>query len=114
MSEANALASTILDAIDEPALIVRGGRIASANRAAQDLLGSSIVGRDLRFAIRHPLALETIQAGRAADVELIGIGSAERPWQLSVRPVPGGALIRLSDRSALRAAERMRTDFVAN
>ena len=28
--------------------------------------------------------------------------------------MPGGALVRLSDRSALRAAERMRTDFVAN
>ena len=114
MTDPDALASAILDAIDEPALIVRGGMIASANQAAQSLLGSRIVGRDLRFAIRHPLALDTIQAGRAADVEVVGVGSAERPWQMSVRPTPGGALIRLSDRSALRAAERMRTDFVAN
>ena len=114
MTDPDALASAILDAIDEPALIVRGGMIASANQAAQSLLGSRIVGRDLRFAIRHPLALDTIQAGRAADVEVVGVGSVERPWQMSVRPTPGGALIRLSDRSALRAAERMRTDFVAN
>ena len=114
MQESQALADAILDAIDEPALIVRSGIIASANQAAQLLLGRQIIGRDLRFAIRHPLALDTIQAGRAADVELIGIGSAERSWQMSVRPVPGGAMIRLSDRSAVRSAERMRTDFVAN
>jgi two-component system phosphate regulon sensor histidine kinase PhoR len=114
MTDPDAVASAILDAIDEPALIVRAGFVVSANQAAHLLLGSRIIGRDLRFAIRHPIALETIQAGRTADVELIGVGSAERPWQLSVRPVPGGALLRMSDRSALRAAERMRTDFVAN
>ncbi|HET9336907.1 MAG TPA: ATP-binding protein [Sphingomicrobium sp.] len=114
MADPHAIASAILDAIDEPALIVRDGIVASANKDAISLLGARIVGRDLRFAIRHPLALDTIQSGPAADIELIGIGSAERPWQLSVRPVPDGTLIRLSDRSATRAAERMRTDFVAN
>lgn len=108
------VATAVLDAIDEPALIVRGSLVEAANRAALALLGGQIVGRDLRFAIRHPLALDTILGGRAEDIELIGIGSADRPWQLSVRPLPGGALVRLSDRSALRAAERMRTDFVAN
>ena len=108
------VAAAILDAIDEPALIVRGAKVEAANHAALLLLGQQVVGRDLRFAIRHPLALNTILAGTAADIELVGVGSADRPWQMSVRPVPGGALVRLSDRSALRAAERMRTDFVAN
>lgn len=100
--------------MDEPALIIRHQRVDLANQPARELLGDQIVGRDLRFAIRHPLALDTILAGGPADIELTGIGSADRPWHLSVRPVPGGALVRLSDRSALRAAERMRTDFVAN
>ena len=107
-------ATAILEAIDEPALIVRGGIVETANHAALTLLGPQTVGRDLRLAIRHPLALTTILSGKTADVELVGIGSADRPWNLSVRPVPDGALVRLSDRSALRAAERMRTDFVAN
>ena len=114
VQEAESMAAAILDAIDEPALIVRRGQVQAANQNAQALLGLQIVGRDLRFAIRHPLALETILAGRTADIELVGVGSAERPWHMSVRPLPGGALVRLSDRSALRAAERMRTDFVAN
>jgi len=110
----DAISQAILDAIDEPALIVGSGRVKGANQAAQSLLGVAIQGRDLRFAIRHPLALDTILAGRQADLELIGIGSAERPWHLSVRPLAGGTLVLLSDRSIVRAAERMRTDFVAN
>jgi two-component system phosphate regulon sensor histidine kinase PhoR len=105
----------LLNAIEEPALIVEGGMIASANDAAQMLLGRQIVGRDMRFAIRHPLALETILTGRDADIELVGIGSADRPWHLSLRVLSNGSrLVRLIDRSALRSAERMRTDFVAN
>jgi two-component system phosphate regulon sensor histidine kinase PhoR len=111
----DAISQAILDAIDEPALIVGAGKVRGANLAAKSLLGGAIQDRDLRFAIRHPLALDTIMAGRQADLELIGIGSAERPWHLTVRPLPGGGtLVRLSDRSIVRAAERMRTDFVAN
>ncbi|MDV3256880.1 MAG: ATP-binding protein [Sphingomonas sp.] len=114
MNDDAPLNSSILDALDEPALIVRRQIVDSANRPARELFGDIIVGRDLRLAIRHPLALDTILAGKAADVELVGVGSPERSWHLCVRPVEGGVLVRLSDRSALRAAERMRTDFVAN
>lgn len=115
MPTVDPISQAILDAIDEPALIVVAGRVKGANEAAKALLGAAIQDRDLRFAIRHPLALDTILAGRQADLELVGIGSADRLWHLTVRPIPGGGtLIRLSDRSILRAAERMRTDFVAN
>ena len=114
MQDFASLATAILDAIDDPALIVRRQQVEAANQAARNLLGEQIVGRDIRLAIRHPLALNTILASNSADLELVGVGSADRPWQLTVRPIPGGALVRLSDRSALRSAERMRTDFVAN
>ena len=108
-------ASAILDAIDEPALIVEQERTAAANAAARALLGEDIVGRDLRFAIRHPLALDAITSGTDGAVDLIGIGSADRPWHMTVRSLGGArVLIRLVDRSALATAERMRTDFVAN
>ena len=92
---------------------MRGEHVEGANQAARSLLGDQIVGRDVRFAIRHPLALDRIFAGRPTDLELVGVGSAERPWQMTVRAVPGGVLVRLSDRSAFRAAERMRTDSPA-
>ena len=105
----------LLNAIEEPALIVEKGMVAAANEAAQALLGTRIVGRDMRLALRHPSAIDTIMAGRDADIELIGIGSADRPWHLGLRILSNGSrLVRLIDRSALRSAERMRTDFVAN
>ena len=109
------LAGNILDAIEEPALIVRGTSTIAANNAALTLLGSAIVGRDLRFAIRHPLALDTILSRDETEIDVVGIGSADRPWHLSTRALSDGStLVRLADRSALLAAERMRTDFVAN
>jgi len=115
MAEMTELAAAILDAIEEPALIVRDNRTLAANRAALALLGSAIVGRDLRFAIRHPLALDTIASKHEAEVDVVGIGSADRPWHLSSRALTDESiLVRLSDRSQLAAAERMRTDFVAN
>lgn len=115
MADPSALAGAILDAIEEPALIVRDGRTVAANRAAVALLGAEIVGRDLRFAIRHPLALDTILSGREAEIDVVGIGSADRPWHLSARPLAERSiLVLLTDRSAVAVAERMRTDFVAN
>jgi two-component system phosphate regulon sensor histidine kinase PhoR len=111
----NVLALAILEAIEEPALIVEAGLVAAANGHARQLLGGEMVGRDLRLAIRHPLALETISAGLEAELDVIGIGAVDRPWSLSVRPLArGSVLVRLADRSAVRSAERMRTDFVAN
>ena len=105
----------LLDAFGEPTLIVEHGIVRAANIAMRDLLGQGMVGRDLRIAIRHPLALDTIAQARSADSDVIGIGTADRSWHLQVRPLDGDAiLVRLSDRSATVAAERMRTDFVAN
>ena len=115
MLDKNVLALAILEAIEEPALIVDAGLVAAANAPAKQLLGGQMVGRDLRLAIRHPLALDTISAGLEAELEVIGIGAVDRPWSLRVRPLArGSVLVRLADRSPLRSAERMRTDFVAN
>ena len=115
MADISAFASAIFDAIAEPALIVRDQRTIAANRAARSLMGEAIIGRDLRFAIRHPLALDMILLGREGQMNVVGIGSADRPWHLSTQPLADGAsLVRLTDRSAAQAAERMRTDFVAN
>lgn len=108
-------ATALIEALDEPALIVEGGRTLAANAAARALFGKAIAGRDIRFAIRHPQALQAILAGVHHDLALVGLANAERPWQLSVRPIGKGAcLVRVADRSVAVAAERMRVDFVAN
>ena len=109
------LARSLMGVLDEPALIIEGSRTLAANDAALALLGQRIEGADVRLAIRHPEALRTILAQDVADLELVGIGSPDRPWLLTVRPIElGRTLVRLVDQSAGRAAERMRVDFVAN
>jgi two-component system phosphate regulon sensor histidine kinase PhoR len=106
---------SLVEALDEPTLLVQAGRIAVANQAARDIFGRVTEGGDVRLAIRHPAALDLILDGRSGDTEISGIGGAERRWLLSIRAAGGGLLmVRLTDRSAARAAEKMRVDFVAN
>ena len=105
----------LVDALDEPALVVEGLTISVANIAARDLLGPAIEGRDVRLAIRQPELLEHIISGHAGDLDVTGIGEVGRPWRVIVRNLGlGTAFVRMVDRSDARAAERMRTDFVAN
>ena len=109
------LSLALLDAIEEPALVVEGEKVVAANRPALTLLGERIVGRDIRFVLRHPDALDVILPGRGGTGEIASLGGREQPWTILVRPLPDGVqLVRLVDRSATLSAERMRTDFVAN
>jgi two-component system phosphate regulon sensor histidine kinase PhoR len=105
----------LVDALDEPALIVEGLTVSVANDPARSLLGSAIEGHDVRLAIRHPEALELVLGGRAGDVDATGIAEPGRAWLVAVRDLNQGTmLVRLIDRSATAAAEKMRVDFVAN
>ena len=105
----------LVDAMDEPALVVEGLTISVANIAALELLGPSIEGRDIRLAIRQPELLEHIISGHAGDLDVTGIGELGRPWRVIVRNLGlGTAFVRMVDRADARAAERMRTDFEAN
>lgn len=110
-----AAARVLIDALDEPAFVVERQVVTVANSAAKDLVGKAIEGSDVRLAIRHPQALEFVLAEKSGDVDFTGVGSYGRPWRLSVRPLGNSALlVRLIDRSATEAAEKMRVDFVAN
>lgn len=105
----------IVDALDEPALIVDANIVALANSPARKLLGAGIEGRDVRLAIRHPQALERILAHRSGDIDVTGIGEIGRSWRLAIRTLDDhSSLVRMTDRSAAVSAERMRVDFVAN
>ena len=105
----------LLDALDEPALLMEGRFVGIVNGPARRLFGEQVEGSDIRLAIRHPQVLEHLLEARAGDVEVSGIGGFERPWTLSLRPLEGGALlVRFVDRAPAVAAERMRVDFVAN
>jgi two-component system phosphate regulon sensor histidine kinase PhoR len=115
MASERSATQTLLDVLDEPALIVRSGAIQRANAAAKDLLGPGVEGSDVRLAIRNPKALSQILPGRVGDVHVTGIGGFGRPWTLSIRDLgEGRLLVRFIDKSAAAAAEKMRVDFVAN
>jgi two-component system phosphate regulon sensor histidine kinase PhoR len=109
----------VLDAIAEPILLLDRGRVVVANRAALALLGRHIVGQDARLAIRHPDAAPVLSREATPPsgepILLDGLGALDQLWAMRVEAADGGLrVVHLSDRSAGRAADRMRTDFVAN
>ena len=110
-----------MEAFDEPLLLIERQNVAIANAAARGLLGAHIVGEDARLAIRHPAVADRLIGRRigdeadAAPVALVGIGEADRHWELFIHAIDGGRrLVRLADRTSSHAAGQMRIDFVAN
>jgi two-component system phosphate regulon sensor histidine kinase PhoR len=127
-----ASAQAIVDGLPDPLIAVdRRRRVVRTNRAAVTLLGTILPDRDLSTALRHPELLTAIDSLLAnADgnfvgpdqvaVDLVLSGSPERDVVAHARRLPRAAadgslaLIVLHDTTALRRAERMRADFVAN
>ncbi len=113
-------AREIAGAVPEPMLVIEGGRIVVANAAAKALLGQWIEGQDARLAMRNPATVERLSRPLGPEsgieqIEVVGIGHAERRWLMTVAPLADGSrLVRLADKSEAIAAERMRVDFVAN
>ena len=109
------LVLALLDALEEPALLVARQRTEAANRAARALLGEGLVDQDIRFAIRQPQALDAILSGRDGRFQVRGIGGIERNFEVVLTSLQDGLLlVRLVDRSARIAAEKAQVDFVAN
>jgi two-component system phosphate regulon sensor histidine kinase PhoR len=113
-------AREIVGAMSDPMLIIEAGRIVVTNPSAKELLGQWIEGQDARLAMRHPATVERLSRRMAPEtgieqIEVVGIGHAERRWLMTVAPLADGSrLVHLADRSEAIAAERMRVDFVAN
>jgi len=105
----------LIEAIADPLIVLDGYHISHANAAARALLGEHIVGDYVRLALRHPAAAPILSGDEDGPVALTGLGGHDRLWELAAGTIrPGKRLIRLTDRSAQRAAEQMRVDFVAN
>ncbi|MFS0770735.1 ATP-binding protein [Sphingomonas sp. 1P08PE] len=105
----------MLDGVADPVLLVSNGRVSIANAAARAVLGAHVIGEDARVAIRHPAAAQALAAADGHPVELMGIGSRDRRWEMRVKAIAGDlSVVNLVDRTQHAAAERMRVDFVAN
>ena len=111
----NPLSASLLDALADPTVLVHAGRLVAINSAARDRLGLRLANADVRLAIRHPQVLDAIRAGNDATLDVEGIGRADQPWRVHVTAVDESmVMVRMIDRAAQRAADRMRVDFVAN
>jgi two-component system phosphate regulon sensor histidine kinase PhoR len=107
-----------VDQEKDPLLGVSDNIVAIANDAAIRLLGRHIVGADIRTAIRHPAAAEWLSRIGDGPLETVNLVDFPRPgqrWTMRVAALSGGQrIVILSDHSAIDAADRMRSDFVAN
>ncbi len=116
LSEPDSNTEALLNALGDPALHLRDGRVAHANQPALTLLGQHIIGNDARLAIRHPAAADLLAASNQSGVvEVTGLGQRQQVWEVHVAPLaPNERIVQLIDRTARYAAERARVDFVAN
>lgn len=120
------LVIAILDGMPDPVLLVNAQRsVIAANRAARELSVGPMIGNDFAVTLRHPAGLEAVDAVlrgaavREAEVFLPVPGSPTyRLFAAAVRGEDGvdnpAAVITLHDLTAIRMAERMRADFIAN
>jgi len=120
------LASVILDALPDPVVLLDGRRrVVAANRAADELLGDGAHGRDICLSLRQPGAQNALKKTVSGDVpradsEVVFETPVRRIYQLQVMGVPKTealsvrAVAALHEVTALKSAENMRADFVAN
>lgn len=108
-----------IDASADAILMVENARVSAANQVALRLLGSNIVGQNVRVAFRHAGAIERLSDPDAQHsghpIRLTGIGHKGQMWDMRIQTMgPGQKIVHLADRSGTQAAEKMRVDFVAN
>lgn len=108
-----------IDASTDAILIVDNARVAAANQVALLLLGSNIIGQNVRMAFRHAGAIERLSDPDAQHtghpIRLTGIGQQGQMWDMRIQSIGAGQkMVHLADRSGAQAAEKMRVDFVAN
>ncbi len=117
-----ASAREVMQYLDEPLLLLdSSGRIVFANRAAESLVGGDAERKHISAVLRTPELLEAVErilAGADAETATFSmLVPLQRHFRASIARTrePGGRiLIQIRDLTALRRAEELRADFVAN
>lgn len=111
----------LIAALPEPVLLIgQDGQVRSANKAAIELFGARIPGSQIRAHLRQPevaAMLDRALGGSESETAqfVATSSSAERVWQVTVRPMtPQILVMSLHDVSDREAAEAQRREFVAN
>ena len=120
-----AAAEAAIAAIPDPLILIdRNRRIVRANAAWTELIGSVVEPRDLAAALRNPVVLAAADAILAGEgvrtVEFAVSVPVARLMQARIARIEGpsldgaAAVITLHDITALKRADEMRADFIAN
>ena len=118
-----ASSEAVLTALPDPMILLdTESRLLGLNTAAEDLFGQGKEGRALLEILRHPGVVDAAErACRGEEVEGVEFqlpGAIERSFQARLSPLGGAdeqaAVLSLHELTAIRRAERLRGDFVAN
>ena len=105
----------LLNLLSVPALLVSGQWVGFANHAATHLLGSHIMGQDVRIALRNPDALAAIAKANGRMVKISGLSVPGSVWGLTCNVLQDESkLVTLEDLSVQVSVARAHADFVAN
>jgi two-component system phosphate regulon sensor histidine kinase PhoR len=116
-------ARNVMQHLDDPLLLLDpAGRIVFANRAAEPLVGADTERKHISAVLRTPELLEAVERILAgADAETVTFTSLvplQRHFRASIVRTRGDGqgriLIQIHDLTAVRRAEELRADFVAN
>ncbi|MDX1704004.1 MAG: ATP-binding protein [Altererythrobacter ishigakiensis] len=98
-----------------PLLVIEGGRIATANREAQRILGKHIIGQDARMAFRQPQAIKLLGKNRSGAAIVRGLVRRRDIWRINRQKIDDDlSVLELINRTAEADMSRAHTDFVAN
>lgn len=98
-----------------PLLLIERGKVAVANRAAQQILGEHVVGQDSRMAFRQPEAVKLLGKNRSGAAIVRGLVRRRDIWRINIQKI-GEELsaLELINLTAEADISRAHTDFVAN
>jgi two-component system phosphate regulon sensor histidine kinase PhoR len=115
----------VLDLLPDPLMqLAPGPVVVAANRAAVEVLGADLAGRNIETVLRSPAVLEAVEevmaGAKRRDVEFTLASPVAREFLCRVAALPERAadgtvaVLTFSDLTAAKRMEEMRADFVAN
>ena len=100
---------------ETPVLLTAGGRVIIANIAARRLLGTHILGQDVKMALRQPEAVKLLDSKEDGAAVIRGLSRRRDIWRINRKLIDGDlSVIELVNKTAEADISRAHTDFVAN
>ncbi len=98
-----------------PLLMIERDRVAIANEAARKVLGSHIIGQDVRVAFRHPKAIALMSQDGSGTALIKNFARRKDIWQMNRQVMDDRfAVVELLDQTSEAQISQAHTDFVAN